>query len=738
MQTSTNLALNAKNTAVAEFDHLVNNKTVQSTVSKVEDVSGEVVASTKQISSLSISDLSKASAYVNSIPSKSNISNEVNNATNLVSDRLSDVSQSLQQATLSTDLYDKALSLPEANAVSLLKDYSIDYSPYASYGKFEGTAVYKDFSGTIDDSVKDVKNISGWVNINKQHEQYATITNNSVSYIVGVNDIKPEPTVSDFQPLYDILNSNNVCSIDSSVVDDIKIGQSQACTFKEWTSSIINNNSSDTEKYHSGATTVAGATTQAITAGYTSGGLGFTKQPQTQAGSGNSTSINNKVNSIVAEPRDYTGTDYNYLSIDYDLPYLGLLYPKQIGRIVTPVNRSVYNNVQAVIYDLAESITKDTTVDKLLMSDKIASRLLCYQQPENISYSAACQFDAPSPRGSQQPFQFYVAANAQNLNFTLKWHIDELRTLYLGDRDYEAISMQDIAQLAESFTRPWERGNSIEPKLCKVILPGVQHIGYISEANITYLGDMAGGYSSFGGGVMNTAGDNNTVYRSTTDYFYSQIEIAFSMIIIKDISLKKKVTSKENNENVMSITDAFSYAPTKEAKQQANDSDLKEDSDKKSNSGDIQKSTSSATEGVVNSDAATPTGETNSKAISAYKNEDGSPMFVGDGKAYKADKDSTDKGIVKSKDGSEMFITSGVMYSVVPEGSYGNKQYIDSHGYKQLASYSQEDVLYEDDSGGYCYYEEENNESTSVPVSYVTPYIEVIVSDGIACYWSGA
>lgn len=748
MQTSTNLALNAKNTAVAEFDHLVNNKAVQSAASKAEDFSGEVVASTKQISNMSMSDLSKASAYVNSIPSKSNISNEVNNATNLVSDRLSDVSQSLQQATLSTDLYDKALSLPEANAVSLLKDYSINYSPYANYGKFEGTAVYKDFSGTIDDSVKDVKNISGWVNINKQHEQYATITNNSVSYIVGVNDIKPEPTVSDFQPLYDILNSNNVCSMDQSIIDDIKSAQSQACTFKDISSSLINSNASDIEKYTSGAINEASSavSSNGIVAKLSQD---MTDKLNTWTNSGSNTQSPTEDAQIdnaqdVIKNSVYSGKEYTLLGLDQYI-YTGVLYPKQISHKSTDIkNDSVYNNVQAMIYDLSSNSTDIKTLEE---SPDAVTTLLCYQQPESISYSAACQFEQPSPRGSQQPFQFYVAANAMSLNFTLKWHVDELRTLYKSSNINKSITIQDIAEISEGFTRPWERGSSIEPKLCKVILPGVQHIGYITEAQISYSGDMSGDYST-GGGVL-TESNGIVSIRKPTSYFYSQIEVTFQMIIIKDINLRPK----SDKADYMGIADKFSYAPNTEADQSSSgnstneeadqgsgdmSNDKIEESDKKNNSGEVQKSTTSAVESAVSSNATTPTGEVDKKAISAYTNDDGSPMFVGDGKAYKADKDSTEKGIVKSKDGSEMFITNGGMYSVVPEGSYGNKQYTDSNGDTQLASYSQENVLYENASGGYCYYEEEGNESTLVSVSYVTPYTEVIESNETMCYWSGA
>ena len=109
------------------------------------------------------------------------------------------------------------------------------------------------------------------------------------------------------------------------------------------------------------------------------------------------------------------------------------------------------------MYDLALGDTDDPIQKNDFNYAK--NMLLCYQQPENISYTAAAQFDSPAPRGSQQPFQFYITANAMNLNFTLKWHIDEIRTLM--NESGKSYSIQDIAQIAEDFTRPWKRGNSL-------------------------------------------------------------------------------------------------------------------------------------------------------------------------------------------------------------------------------------------------------------------------------------
>ena len=699
MQASKDLTLNAKNTSVAEFNSLVSSRISQG-ASNVEDVTGEVVVSASAANNLSTTALSKATTYTdNLISSKDKVANTANSVINLANNRVSEVSQSLQQATLNTDLYDKALSLPETNAVSLLKDYSNDYSPYVQYGKFDGSTIYKDFSGTVDNSAKDVKNIIGWVNVNKQHEQYATVTNGESSYIVGINDIKPEPTVSDFQPLYDVLKNNNVCSMDQSIVDDVKLAQSQACTFKDISSSLINNNASDVEKYTSGATNEASAavSSDGVVAKmsqdmtdklntWTNGG-DTTQSSQissSQSSSDAQDTINN--NDIVNKSSVYGGKEYTILGLN-QYTYVDILYPKQINCRHASVNDSVYNSVQAMVYDIADG---STDVESLERSTNSANTLLCYQQPESVSYSAACQFDQPAPRGAQQPFQFYVAANTMQLSFTLKWHIDELRTLYRDSDSSKSVTVQDIAEISESFTRPWERGNSIEPKLCKVILPGVQHIGYITEASIAYSGDMSGDYST-GSGVL--AGDK--VARKVTDYFYSQIEVTFQMIIIKDIKLKQKIADKTGD---MLIADSFSYYRSSDVDASQSSNKNNED-DAKNSSGSISTDTSSSVESVSNSDAALPNGDTD-KSIGVYKNEDGKvTTLLFDGKEYSSAGEPD--GFLKSADGEEVFIANGKPEHIVGVDGDGDKCYLVGNTYvKAVYNYSTDIIT--DANNGVC------------------------------------
>ena len=512
------LSLEAKNSTVSEFEALVENASaVTESVSSSVWQLGAVSTSSSVSGKYTVNTMSKLDGYsksnkfvgntYSSVKNSSNTSNKPTTSSNNASQsnnsygsHTSDVSQSKPESRLDTELYDNAVALPEAQSVSLYRD---ENNSSRQYGTFLGGAVFKDFNGTIDASNKSVPPTSGWVTLNSKSDIYAWITNSTNTYIVPLNKVRPEPIVNDFQPLFDKLKDNK-CINDGLVIVDTAIEQSKAATFKDISSEAINFGSEDTTKYAYGS--ISDLNDEKFNYNFV-----------------NCTRVSN-TNNEHSEAKAYV-PGYKYHDV---------IYPQQITKRNADVyNSSVYNNVQAVVYDLSSEITNEG-LEKLDSSfDKSKSMLLCYQQPENISYTAAAQFDSPAPRGTQQPFQFYIAANAMSLNFTLRWHIDELRTLmYVENRSY---SIQDIAQIAEDFTHPWKKGNSIEPKLCKVILPGVQHIGYITEAQISYSGDMAGSLST-GSGVLK----DKEVARDITDYFYSQIDVTFSMIIIKDIALKSK------------------------------------------------------------------------------------------------------------------------------------------------------------------------------------------------------
>ena len=108
-------------------------------------------------------------------------------------------------------------------------------------------------------------------------------------------------------------------------------------------------------------------------------------------------------------------------------------------------------------------------------------------------------------------------------------------------------SLQEIADIAENFQRPWlTEGaagiNSVKPKVVKVILPGISEIGYMSSVGVTYNGDMTGDMTK-GGGLKST--EDGVL----TNYHYTQLEISFGFIVLKDIKLTNPgdTTNKSSN-----------------------------------------------------------------------------------------------------------------------------------------------------------------------------------------------
>lgn len=377
-------------------------------------------------------------------------------------------------------LYDAALNLPEAKTVSF--EYTNKDSD-RHYGLFKGGKVYKSLSKTPEIASNNVRPMRGWLTLDGSDLGLAELVNEDTKYIINIADFTPERIVKDFTPLYNKLK-NAKYNKDESVKDDTKAASSEAATNSESTSKDIIDDTSSTYELEQ-------------TAYY---------------------------------EKDKDGDINNY-------KYYDLYYPDQItikDRQVT--NSSVYNNIQAVIYDLPNCNSLDNASSSI---ENSFTQLYCYQQPESVSYTAAAQYDSVSPRGSQQPFQFYQSANTMNLGFTLKWHIDEIRTMYnKSSGSNKSYTIQEIAKIAEDFQRPWQNGTSLLPKVCKVILPGVSHIGYITEAQINYSGDMSGDYST-GSGVLSGGGTDGSdiSVREPENYFYSQLEVTFNMIIIKDVQL---------------------------------------------------------------------------------------------------------------------------------------------------------------------------------------------------------
>ena len=412
------------------------------------------------------------------------------------------------------DLYDKVQTVSEINITELPKSL-ITGDDYI-YAKFIGSNIYKSLDGTIDKLAK-MSNKLGWITLDNLSSDYAFLKNTVGTYIVSLSDIKPESIITDFQALYDKLQETRFAGSDR-FFNDINTALSLVVTYRNIIAPNIANTEQDDIITHT-------LTDQICT---------LTDFKHHTLGESPSPALLQKP--IISD--DKSTEQPQYKLDNYKLKkvpdYFHGVYPKQIS--VQPLesslafNQNAVNEIQAIIYDLPEYNEKNYS------NGKSYSILYCFQKPESVSYNAAASFDTVSSRGSQQPFQFYASANAIDLSFTLDFHIDEVRALKKANGGH--YSLQDIADIAENFTRPWiaesDGGNvnSVKPKVVKVVLPGVSEIGYMTQANITYSGDMTGDMTQGGGLASMSKG-------VLTNYHYTQIQISFTLVLLKDIRLHK-------------------------------------------------------------------------------------------------------------------------------------------------------------------------------------------------------
>ena len=415
------------------------------------------------------------------------------------------------------ELYDKVQTVSEINTTELKK--SLITSGDYIYAKFIGSNIYKSLDGTIDKLAK-MSNKLGWITLDNLSGDYAFLKNTVGNYIVSLSDIKPESIITDFHALYDKLQETRFAGSDR-FFNDINTALSLVTTYRNNIAPNIANIANIELDDIITHTVTDQIYTLTDFKHYT---LGESPSPALLQ-----MPISSDDNS--AEQSQYKLDNYKLKKVP---DYFHGVYPKQIS--VQPLesslafNQNAINEIQAIIYDLPEYNEKNYS------NGKSYSILYCFQKPESVSYNAAASFDTVSPRGSQQPFQFYASANAIELGFTLDFHIDEVRTLKKANGGH--YSLQDIADIAENFTRPWiaesDGGNvnSVKPKVVKVVLPGVSEIGYMTQANITYSGDMTGDMTQGGGLASMSKG-------VLTNYHYTQLQISFTLVLLKDIKLHK-------------------------------------------------------------------------------------------------------------------------------------------------------------------------------------------------------
>lgn len=445
-------------------------------------------------------------------------------------------------------LYDDALSLPESKSVGLKRTNNA--SSY-KYGRFNGGNTYKDYNGTLSSST--AKSSEGWVEIVPSTSKYFLYQSGSTSLIIACKDFSPESVVEDFMPLYEALKSKEpyINTSETAGAVNATLSESSSEQLQQVEEDETTKDSEPAEWEN----------------------IVYAKE--------NNELYNKTVNTRAER---HNGKFYYHT-------------PGQIGVVNNDdahvKNTSVWNDIQAVVYDMKD--------ESATMADA-PNILYCFQQPESISYTAQANYESQTTRGSQQPFQFYSGANAIELSFVLKWHNDEVKTLSV---DGKSLSLQEIADIAEDFTRPWMLDNSLKPKLVKVVLPGISEIGYMTQAQITYNGDMTGDFTT-GSGVVNDStqwnsgrGASGNQHQFTTNYYYTQLEITFSLIVIKDTKLLPADSSAHKKIDVVSGSEYNSESEVPR-ETEANDSDKASQQNKPAtNSDNIQQSVQSSANSTI-------------------------------------------------------------------------------------------------------------------------------------------
>lgn len=592
--------------------------TLSSTVDNITSTGKNIINSaTNTINNTTNNIINSATSTINNITNTGkNIVNSATNTVNSIKDDLNNEYKKFKQTAESVvtefdfDLYTKALKLPECQNVSF--NY-VEGLAGNLIGTFTGSKTYKDFNGTIESSINGaVSQLSGSIssqfnNVTSQitgassqitgavtqlgnkfsgqlsgtisqvggqigkaildpsSPGYAIFTNNDITEIISIDDFNPESLIDDFSDLYQTLLNNKFSKLEN-YTSDIKSLGSLFTSFSEFTSDDIIGTISDQFNTFTGdlVDNVSGLWDSASTDIFST--IDSFKNiviPDTINSTQTNLSIPDSANKLISTiPSSDNSTAHG--SVSDIAKGISNLSGKEVSISTSNINPSKLDLDSNGLTD--QNIDKHTTsnfydtlnvaqVQATITYDGLKNPLLCWQQPESISYSASAQFDGVPSRGTQQPFQFYNCANQITLGFELKWHIDELE---LYKSQYK--TLQEIADIAEDFTRPYSYGDSLMPKLCTVTLPSLSEIGYITEAQISYGGALTGNdpynYAVHkemkdNENLMQRVSDNdlkkiddnlhrvnntNTDY-TNTDYQYSTLTINFQLLLVKDIKL---------------------------------------------------------------------------------------------------------------------------------------------------------------------------------------------------------
>lgn len=482
------------------------------------------------------------------------------------------------------DLYNDAISLPEAESLS----FSFDTKSYGKYkfGQFVGRNIYKDgTSGIIDSSLERQTSMNGWLTQDNSSSEYCLFTSSSSneSFYIAIKDYRPGLIISDFSPLYiklmnlqlnkyflpkpDIRQSGSLSASYKNIISE-KINLSK-------NGSVLSLNSVVASKYYSVKNVIdeaykslpqlskihefgkfkADSSDEDIAVAMLS------EAPIASEVKSLGLIIYDTIKSFVNDS-DNIKANFNKGN-NYDKAVIVSSIAGSVAR--TGINTLIKSieyvpDLQAIVYATPPVTSNNGTYD----FNNAIDMLGCLQTPEQISYSVDASYESQSPRGSQVPYQFYQSNNQISLSFELKWHIDEVRDLNLSQLlSNKGKTLQAVADMAESFSRPWDNGHgSLQPKLCRVLLPSISEVGYISNVSISYSGDMtnSGDNATDKATISDLQAtdfiESSDVYHAASDYTYNQLTISFTLLVVRDVKLSKgdKVIALDLNNSYMSST----------------------------------------------------------------------------------------------------------------------------------------------------------------------------------------
>lgn len=137
------------------------------------------------------------------------------------------------------------------------------------------------------------------------------------------------------------------------------------------------------------------------------------------------------------------------------------------------------------------------------------------------------EISTPVPPAGQNAIGFYYTKhNARSLNFGFDMH----------QQEYPDEPLASLANRFQSLSRPYQYQDlHVEPRKCRIHLPGMTFEGYISTVSCSFKGDL---YTSWNDGVPQP--ETGAIRNNTQEqYSYGSMSVSLSFLIDEQIPLKQ-------------------------------------------------------------------------------------------------------------------------------------------------------------------------------------------------------